>query len=344
MLKYKFILVLILLSFFCNAQERFSVVCDENYYLSLMKLIQGSKKEICIVGLYMGSRKDRVRIQGIMGALKSAKSRGVQIRVFLEGDRGIIGRKNQKTIAVLSQLGIKAKADSKNIITHTKLVIVDRKKVLIGSTNLSENSMKNNHESNLLIASEEAGSFYREYFDRLWKKPHLPQQLYKVGQNKKSVYFTDGKFFEVFMDAIGGAKKEIRLVTYLMKYDSRNPKHPVTRLLKRLVEAHKRGVKIKIILEQSYRGSFNYHIHRFNRYSASFLRRNGIKNIVFDSAKKITHSKILLIDGKVIIGSANCYDKGLLKHHQTGVITLNPEAVKGMKEYFDGMYKKYSGK
>jgi phosphatidylserine/phosphatidylglycerophosphate/cardiolipin synthase-like enzyme len=68
-------------------------------------------------------------------------------------------------------------------------------------------------------------------------------------------------------------------------------------IAKALVDAHKRGVKVFVILDKS---------QRTQKYSsADFLRHAGIPTYI-DSKHAIAHNKVMVIDGaKVLTGSFN---------------------------------------
>lgn len=307
-------------------------VNNTQYYPTLCKLIKKAKKKIYILGLSMDSRK--AKSKNLIKLLKKAHKREVTIKVLLEGDKGWLGKNNRKTIKILQAKGIQAKPGSRGRLIHAKLIIVD-KQVLIGSTNLTQNSMDNNNEVNFLLRSTDAHNFYTRYFQKLWKNSKQKLSMIKKSAKDNAIYFTNGKFLDLALSMIDNAKKEICLMMYMFKAD-----HPVTKLINKLIEAKKRGVKVKIVLEGTYRNAFNAHIHRFNKYTAKLLKKGGIR-VVFDHPRQITHSKLLICDKKVLISSHNWYYKGILKHHQTGLITRNKKAYKEMRDYFMKVYNKY---
>ncbi len=326
-----------------NERNHFQVVFNQEYYPTLKNLIQNSQKSISIVGLSMRAKYGKC--QSIVRSLKKAQKRGVKIQVFLEGDSHG-GWRNKQTLALLKKVGIVGKYDSKKRLTHAKLVLVDDHYVLIGSTNLTHNSMSNNNESNLLVHSSQAVSFYRKYFEHLW---HFPERSW-LAQEKSpdgSTYFTSSNYFDIIGKLIDEADEEINLMTYMMKLDNKNPNHTINLLLEKLIEAKKRGVVVKIVLEQCTKGSFNDHVHYYNKGSAAFLLENGITDIVFDDPKKLTHSKILWIDGKeVVIGSSNWFRKEGISQHQAGIATQAKNVISETKDYFESIYQageKYKG-
>jgi phosphatidylserine/phosphatidylglycerophosphate/cardiolipin synthase-like enzyme len=68
-------------------------------------------------------------------------------------------------------------------------------------------------------------------------------------------------------------------------------------IAKALVDAHKRGVKIQVVLDKSQRNE---------KYSAAdFLRNSGIPTLI-DAQHAIAHNKVMVIDGETVItGSFN---------------------------------------
>ncbi|MFH1470790.1 MAG: phospholipase D-like domain-containing protein, partial [Candidatus Micrarchaeota archaeon] len=91
---------------------------------------------------------------GLVDELIDAKTRGVAVRVILEprlsGDNA-----NLATMERLRDGGIPAKwATLDYKLTHTKAVIIDGKKVLVGSTNWSTSALTRNREYSVLIEDE----------------------------------------------------------------------------------------------------------------------------------------------------------------------------------------------
>jgi phosphatidylserine/phosphatidylglycerophosphate/cardiolipin synthase-like enzyme len=81
-----------------------------------------------------------------------------------------------------------------------------------------------------------------------------------------------------------------------------------------LVDAHRRGVKVQVILD---------HSQRTEKYSeADFLRNNGIPTLI-DAKHPIAHNKIIIIDdGIVITGSFN-FTKAAEEHNAENLLVIN---------------------
>ncbi|MGD0653102.1 MAG: phospholipase D family protein [Thermoguttaceae bacterium] len=114
--------------------------------------------------------------------------------------------------------------------------------------------------------------------------PKAPQTLPPI-----EVYFSPkGGCTEAAVREIDAAKSSILVQAYSFT------SAPIA---KALVEAHKRNVKIQVILDKS---------QRTEKYSsATFLKNSGIPTYI-DDKHAIAHNKIMVIDGAVVItGSFN---------------------------------------
>ena len=103
------------------------------------------------------------------------------------------------------------------------------------------------------------------------------------------VYFSPkGGCTQAVVDTLGKAKGSVFVQAY--SFTS-------TPIAKALVEAHKRGVKVSVLVDKS---------QRSEKYtSATFLFNNGIPCSV-DAKHTIAHNKVMVIDGETVItGSFN---------------------------------------
>ncbi len=104
-----------------------------------------------------------------------------------------------------------------------------------------------------------------------------------------AVYFSpNGGCTEAIIDQIGNAQETVLVQAYSFT------SAPIA---KALLDAHKRGVFVHVVLDSSQRTA---------RYSsATFFRNQGIP-VLIDSEHAIAHNKVMVIDGETIItGSFN---------------------------------------
>ncbi|MEW6409368.1 MAG: phospholipase D-like domain-containing protein [Nitrospirota bacterium] len=128
---------------------------NEEYFYTLHRMLGEAKKEIVvsIFNFKMGtSAGNRANI--IVDDLISASKRGVKVLVVFERGKGReAGDENKKTADILKKGGVSVRFDSPHRTTHTKVVVIDRRYVFIGSHNLSQSALKYNNELSVLIDS-----------------------------------------------------------------------------------------------------------------------------------------------------------------------------------------------
>src|SRR2546421_195993 len=113
-----------------------------------------------------------------------------------------------------------------------------------------------------------------------------------ASQDGISVYFSPGTDCgQLIIDKIRMAQKHVYVQAYSFTSD---------RIAKALNEVHKRGVEVKVILDDD---------KADKKSELDFLSRKGIDTYL-DSKHEKAHSKVILIDGQTIItGSFNFSDR-----------------------------------
>lgn len=91
-------------------------------------------------------------------------------------------------------------------------------------------------------------------------------------------------------------------------------------IAKALLEAKKRGVDVRVILDKS---------QRTQKYSSATFFKNSSIPIFIDSAHAIAHNKVMIIDGKkVITGSFNFTKAAEEKNAENVLVIQSPELAK----------------
>ena len=127
-----------------------------------------------------------------------------------------------------------------------------------------------------------------------------------------SVYFSPhGGCTESIIKQIDNAKSEILVQAY--SFTS-------TPIAKSLLEAHKRGVRVEVILDKSQKTQ--------NYSSATFLANSKIPTFI-DSNHAIAHNKVMIIDGNTVItGSFNFTKAAESKNAENLLIIKSDEIAK----------------
>ena len=107
-------------------------------------------------------------------------------------------------------------------------------------------------------------------------------------EDLKAFFSPNGGCTDAVVSALGEARKSVLVQAYSFT------SAPIARAL---VDAHRRGVEVQVILDKS---------QRTERYTgATFLANEGVP-VFIDADHKIAHNKVMIIDGQTVItGSFN---------------------------------------
>ncbi|MDI6763172.1 MAG: phospholipase D-like domain-containing protein [Thermodesulfobacteriota bacterium] len=143
---------------------------------------------------------------------------------------------------------------------------------------------------------------------------------------------TDAQYFDVAKKMIQEAKSSIRVMMYEMVYYNKHPNSPSNILIRELIDAKKRGVKVEVILEVR---EGEDRTTKNNRLSGKILSEGGVE-VIYDLLLKTTHAKLMVVDMEVILlGSANWTFAGLTKNHEVSVLIRSKEVAKELIDYFN---------
>jgi phosphatidylserine/phosphatidylglycerophosphate/cardiolipin synthase-like enzyme len=146
------------------------LLLDSDYVTALLNGIDRARLEISL-SLYLF--RTIVNAQGypeaVLKSLVAAVRRGVRVEVILERnqDGDDLSRNNAETAERLRQGGIRVCLDAPDRQTHTKLVVIDRRYILIGSHNLTQSALKYNHEASVWIDSAPLAEEALRYMESL---------------------------------------------------------------------------------------------------------------------------------------------------------------------------------
>jgi phosphatidylserine/phosphatidylglycerophosphate/cardiolipin synthase-like enzyme len=136
----------------------------------------------------------------------------------------------------------------------------------------------------------------------------VPMHLYGAECPRLTVCFTPGEnCTQTIVQTLAGAKRSIQAQAYSFT------SAPIA---KELLDAHKRGVQVQVILDKSQRSD--------KYFSADFLANQGVL-VVIDANHAIAHNKIIVFDGEVVItGSFNFTKAAQQKNAENLLIIRDP--------------------
>lgn len=221
-------------------------------------------------------------------------------------------------------------------ILHNKFIVIDRKMLWTGSTNLSHTGMGSEYNANIsiLIKSPHVARLFANEFYQMHSKERF--SVYKRPRSqRKSFEFKDGTNFEVFFSPqddpidraivpfIQNAKSTLDIGMFFLTD---------MRVANALISAADRGVKVRLIydaLAASHRSSLH-----------SYLENGGISVRVENWGGKM-HMKSAVADGRnVVLGSMNWSLSGdRINDENTIVVRSNRSLGMKLQRYFDRLWQ-----
>lgn len=313
------------------------------YFPALELAIQNAKVEIYLQTYIYEADNAGIRIGN---ALKQAAQRGVAVNLLLDG----FGCKDlSKTyIQALEQAGVKVMfyrprispwTLKKNRLRrlHRKITMIDSKLGFVGGINIiDDNNVPNMAHPRIDHAVRIEGALIPSMtinVHRLWhriawvhfrpirhhplkNKPHKP--IYDTTTGMKAAFVVRDNVLhrsdieDAYLEAINNAKSEIIIANAYFV--------PGRRFRKALIDAAKRGVTVKLLLQGRMEYFLMFAAHAF--YS-TFLK-NGIK--IYEYHKSFMHSKVAVIDSYwSTVGSSNIDPFSLFLAHEANVMIQDAE-------------------
>ena len=129
----------------------------------------------------------------------------------------------------------------------------------------------------------------------------------------------DADYFPSVLNAINTAKTDIEMSMYLIQIDPKDTNDPAYKLTAALASAAKRGVRVKVVLEND---KYKDDMAAFN-----MLEEAGVA-VYYDDPYGFVHDKIIVIDRSIsIVGSHNWSKLALSGNHDTSLLIRSTETA-----------------
>jgi len=129
-------------------------------------------------------------------------------------------------------------------------------------------------------------------------------------------------------DMIDNAENYIYLLQYMASYYPTSPEYYVSQLYQSLINAHNRGVDVKILLDDTPTDNAN---------TKTYLENNGLDVKIDDDTIKL-HSKLIITDDKVLLGSTNWGHKSTTGNHEANLQINSTPIGEYFKSYFEALW------
>lgn len=157
------------------------------------------------------------------------------------------------------------------------------------------------------------------------------QEVSTSSQTVTIMPLLDKNYFTTLMNWLDRANVSIHVIMYVVKYDPKDPKDPVDQILSKLVDAYKRGVDVRIVVDDETRDSYPE--------TLEFLQSQGIPVKLDESSGRTTHTKLVIIDDKVVfVGSHNWTESALKYNHEASMLIISSDIAKQFEDYFESIW------
>ena len=292
------------------------LVTERDYLKVLFSLLDVAGKSADVLAYSFSTAGAKGPPYEIAMKLRDLARRKVKVRLYMEGTRDTQAR-NRVTAHFIKGAEIKFGA------THAKGFLIDKRYLLIGSTNLTAQSLLRNNETNVLVDDAAVAKEFARYFTHLWKGGG------HGGCRLRQPLFADGAFKSELVRLIDGAKSRLEFSIYFFQQND------IERALRR---AHDRGVKITGFVNQH--RSFALSYVRRTRGTVSRLRAHGLADLHFDQPDMFTHSKYMIVDRKtVLLGTGNWLQEDVDVHPQLYLRLDDAKIARALAKHLNGQIR-----
>jgi len=137
-------------------------------------------------------------------------------------------------------------------------------------------------------------------------------------------------YTEQVTQEINSAKSSVHVFMYLISTSQNQSEAQTQKLLNALIDAKKRGLTVRVILDQNINFEEADDYKNKNHEAYELLRRNNI-DVFFDEASTFMHAKAVIIDDEtVILGSTNWSKSALTRNIEANALIRSKEFAQNL--------------
>lgn len=174
------------------------LISPENYYEVVLGLVRAAQVSIDVEQQYIKAGGPKTR--ALLAALGQKHAEGVTVRIIVSPAFRKVGEVDswEASVASLKKYGLDGRLRALNLEyfthLHNKGVIVDRRQVVVSSTNWSENSIVQAREAGVLVESAPVAEYFARAVDLdwslSWDAADVPANLVRMVQ--EALFVPDG--------------------------------------------------------------------------------------------------------------------------------------------------------
>jgi phosphatidylserine/phosphatidylglycerophosphate/cardiolipin synthase-like enzyme len=255
----------------------------------------------------------------IMNAMIKAAKRGVKVRAMFDiRSKHFIPNPNPATMKTLAAGGVAVKESPALFpITHQKTLIADGSSALVMSFNLCPDYFGGTRDFGILTTDTNEVSNIVKTFEADWNG-----RVYK--HSTTPLVWSPDNARQKLLGLINSAATSLDIYSLEVKD---------TGVIQALGAAVKRGVRVRLIAARLMEGT--------KEVNADALARLNEAGVLSKSMQALfVHGKMVLADygaasASAYVGSQNFSASSLDHNRELGIISVNPEVLKGLKDIFD---------
>jgi phosphatidylserine/phosphatidylglycerophosphate/cardiolipin synthase-like enzyme len=142
-------------------------------------------------------------------------------------------------------------------------------------------------------------------------------------------------YFDALRDSLALAREHVRLLAYVINFNFYQKYYRSTYIFNRLLDLHRAGLPVNIILDSSPNYSNN---HRANLFTFTRFAEKGIK-IRMQTDRQPQHSKLIIIDqAALFLGSHNLTEGSLSNKNELSFHITDPPTIGELTKHFDSLW------
>ncbi|HYB41926.1 MAG TPA: phospholipase D-like domain-containing protein [Candidatus Methylomirabilis sp.] len=287
------------------------IVQPEDTVLPVLDLVTMATRSISIKQFTLDEPR-------LVRGLLNAHRRGVAVRVMLNPHRSSGDRANDATFAAFKRARVNVQwTNPAFVVTHEKSLVVDGTRALIATFNFAEKYFSETRDYGIVTTDRREVAQVAAGFEADWKRVRFSPD------ERARLLWSTGNSRRIMAKFIDEARKSLWV---------QHPKFVDATVLARLVEAHTRGVHVKILCGGKHGISDTDIPDTFS--SLRILHRVGVK--VHRQKHPKLHAKLLVADDRrALVGSMNIDRSAFDLRRELGIVVADRDIVKRLIDVFD---------
>ena len=156
--------------------RRFTVrplLTPDNYHRHVLDLVRGAREELLIQNqTFAAPKAGEDALRALVEAVIARQRAGVRVRIIF---RTLLPAQTRLELERLKDYGLDLADVKVQVNCHTKGIVVDRRRVLIGSQNWSNHGVSVNRDASLLFEDAPLAEYFAEIFEHDWNNLAQPR-------------------------------------------------------------------------------------------------------------------------------------------------------------------------